>query len=115
MEKIKITQKGNEVLRKIAKEIPLENIKSKEIKNLIKKMKQAIVEINEAVAIAAPQVGKSLRLFVVSGYTLNPPKSEDEKKEKKDYGYLVFINPKILKKSRGQKIMTEGCLSAKKV
>lgn len=107
MNQIKIIQKGNKNLRKIAKEVPFEEIKSAKIKNLIKKMKQAISENEEAVAIAAPQIGEPLRLFVVSEYVLSPSKE----KKKEDYGYLVFINPKILKKSHKQKILTEGCLS----
>ena len=114
-EKIIIVQRGNDILRKIAKEVPLEDIKSKGVQNLIEIMKQAITEIEEAIAVAAPQVGKSLRIFVVSGLVLavHKPLAEKtkEKKEKKDYGYLIFINPKILKKSRKQNVLTEGCLS----
>jgi peptide deformylase len=105
---VKIVQKGNEILRKTAKEVPLENIKSAEIRNIIKKMKQSIAENEEAVAIAAPQIGKSLRIFVISGYVFSP---ENKEKRKTDYGYLVFINPKILKKSHEQKTFIEGCLS----
>lgn len=108
MDKIKIIQKGNNVLRKTAKEMPLDYIKNREMQGLIRKMKQAIAENEEAVAIAAPQIGKSLRIFVVSEYVFSP---ENKEKKKADYGFLVFINPKILKKSHKQKILTEGCLS----
>lgn len=106
---IKIIQKGEAVLRKTAKEVPLETIKSREIQNIIKKMKHAIAENEEAVAIAAPQIGKSLRIFVISEYVFSPRNKE---KKKTDYGYLVFINPKILKKSHRQNVLAEGCLSA---
>ena len=107
-------QKGNDVLRKIAKEVPLDEISGAKIKRVIKKLKQAVTENQEAIAAAAPQIGESLRVFVVSDYifaseAVNP---DEEQKEKSDYGCLVFINPKIIKKSKEQKIMSEGCLSA---
>lgn len=109
---IKIIQKGDKVLGQVAKEIPPEKIKSKEIKDLIDELKQVIAEEEEAVAVAAPQIGESLRIFVVSEYVFSP---ENKEKEKADYGYLIFINPKIIKKSREQKILTEGCLSVEGV
>lgn len=112
MDKIKIIQKEDPILRQRAKEVPLDEIKSGKIQNLIKRMKEAIKENMEAVAIAAPQLGKPLRIFVISKYIFSP-KNEEMKKD--NLGYLVFINPKILKKSREQKILTEGCLSVKDI
>ncbi len=108
MEKIKIIQRGNNILKKIAREVSVENIKSGEIQAVIKSLKQAVLENEEAVAIAAPQIGKSLRIFVISEYIFSFGNKE---KKKDDYGFMVFINPKILKKSREQKVMAEGCLS----
>jgi peptide deformylase len=105
---IKIIQKGEKILKNIAQEVPLERIKNQEIKDTIKKLKQIILENDEAVAVAAPQIGKSLRIFVISEYVFSP---QNKEKEKKDYGFLVFINPKILKKSKEQKFLNEGCLS----
>ena len=104
---VQIVQKGNSILRKKAEEVPLDSIASKKIKDLIAKMKKAILETEEAVAVAAPQLGQSLKIFVISEYVLSPTRE----KQKKDFGYLVFINPKILKKSKKQKVLTEGCLS----
>jgi len=105
---VKIIQKENKILRKSAKEVPLDLIKSEEIQTIIRKMKEAIIENEEAIAIAAPQIGESLRIFLISEYVFEP---ENKEKKKTDYGFLVFINPKILKKSHKQKILTEGCLS----
>ena len=118
MAKIPIVQKGNEILRKIAKEVPLEEIKSPAIQNLIKKMKQAVSEREEAAAVAAPQIGQSLRIFVVSRtafFSQKPTDKSPKRKKKAEYGYIVFINPKILKKSRQQKILSEGCLSVENI
>lgn len=111
MDKIKIVQRENKVLRETAKEVPFERIESAEIRNIIEKLKAAVIEKEEAVAAAAPQIGKLWRIFVVSGYVFAPPAEPDEKKEKKNYGFNVFINPKIIKKSREQATFPEGCLS----
>ena len=112
MNKIKIIQKGNKILSQVANEVAPTDIKSAEIQDIIKKLKQAIAESEEAVAVAAPQIGKSLRIFVVTEYILSP-RAEEDKKE--NYGYLVFINPKIVKKSREQITLSEGCLSVEGV
>lgn len=112
MGKIEIIQKGNNVLKKIAGEIAVKNIKNEEIQSVIKSLKQAILENEEAVAVAGPQIGKSLRIFVVSKYIFSP---ENKEKKKADYSFMVFINPKILKKSHEQKALPEGCLSLKDV
>ncbi|MFH0803673.1 MAG: peptide deformylase [Candidatus Tagabacteria bacterium] len=112
MNKIKIVQKGDKILTSVAKEIPMADIKDVGIQAIIGNLKRAIAESEEAVAVAAPQIGKSLRIFVVSEYVFSP---ENKEKKKNDYGYLIFINPKILKKSREQKILTEGCLSTENV
>lgn len=109
-QKIIIAQKGSDILRKVAKEVPLEKINSAEIKDIVKKLKQVIFENEEAVAAAAPQIGKSSRVSVVSEYVFSNGGGKEKKKT--DYGYLVFINPKIIKKSHEQKVLPESCLSA---
>ncbi len=111
MNKIKIIQKENNILRKTAKEVAMDEIKSPEIINIIRTLKQAIAESEEAVAVAAPQIGKLLRIFAVSEYVFSP----GAEKKKNEFGFLVFINPKILKKSREQKVLTEGCLSTENI
>jgi peptide deformylase len=59
---------------------------------------------SDGVGLAAPQIGKSLKLFVMDG---DPVLEDDEEK----YGVMVFINPEIVEK-KGKKIpMDEGCLS----
>lgn len=96
------------MLREKAKEIPAEEIKSKKFQNIIKKMKKVIAENNDALAVAAPQIGESWQITVISEWTLNPV-SETPKTEFKN---MVFINPKIIKASRDKKLFPEGCLSA---
>lgn len=105
---VKIFQKGEKVLHEKAKEISVAEIKSGKIQKIIKQMEKAIFENAEALAIAAPQIGEGLRIFVISEWTLNP-KSEKPKTEFKNF---VFINPKIVKTSKKKAFFPEGCLSA---
>ncbi len=99
---VKILQKENKILRATAKEVAVKDIKGKEIKNLIKKMEIALLENKEGVAIAAPQVGESLRIFIIAkrifGQEIPIPN-------------FVFINPIIKKISKKKNPMNEGCLS----
>lgn len=97
----KIVQDGDVVLRKMAIEIPLSEIKSPKIKGIIKKMSETIKKREDAVALAAPQIGKSLQIFIVKYKVESKP----------DFDYKIFINPKIIKISRKKKIVSEGCLS----
>lgn len=106
---IKIIQKENRVLRQIAKEVPIEEIKRKKIKDLIKKMSDALSVSEHGVALAAPQIGESLRFFIIDKNALLPRNQEDKKKKKTDS--WVFINPVIKKISKKKQVVGEGCLS----
>lgn len=58
----------------------------------------------DGIGIAAPQVHRSVSLFV----TCVPSEHDDEYLPGKD---RVFINPQILSKSKGTQVNSEGCLS----
>ena len=60
---------------------------------------------NEGIGLAAPQVGQLKRIIVVH------PIEERTIEEKSKIKPQVFINPKIIKKSREAIIDEEGCLS----
>jgi peptide deformylase len=96
----KIVQAGDARLR----------TKSKPVKNIDRKIQQLITDLKETllaqtdpegVGLAAPQIGKNLRVFVM----------RDEKK------ILTVINPEIISVSKAQKSKAkkneplEGCLS----
>ena len=111
-----IVQKEDKVLREKAKEVPISAIDSAKIKKVITDMKKALAVQHDGVAIAAPQIGVSLRIFVVSGRvfadnfeTTNYEEIKNSKKNKD----MVFINPKIIKLSRTKEMMPEGCLSVR--
>ena len=106
-----IVDRDNKILREIAKEVPVKDILHGKIQKIIKHMKEALASQDDGVAIAAPQIGESLRMFVVSGKAINYMKGDEELKEK--YPDMVFINPVILKYSKEKKLMEEGCLSVR--
>lgn len=106
----KVVQSGNPVLRQIAKNVSKVDKKTlsivTDLKDTLKTQKEP-----EGVGLAAPQIGKSVRIFIA------------------DYKNFqrVIINPKILKvqedkgrtrqarasevKGKGKKEILEGCLS----
>ena len=99
-----IVQKDDRALRQSTKPVSPELITSPEIKKLLKEMGKALAAEADGVALAAPQVGKSWRIFIVSGKVMagkNP--SAD----------LIFINPEIKKTSKVKTEMEEGCLSVR--
>ena len=77
-------------------------------------MKNSLAKEKDGVALAAPQIGQAVRIFVISK---NLPILEAIEKEEKGVkplpADLIFINPVITKKSREQKLITEGCLSVR--
>ena len=137
----KILQKEEKVLRQVAKEIPISKIQTPQVKKILQEMKSALKSQDDGVAIAAPQIGYSLRIFVVSGKIFNedflgqglsqadeqadeprgsavsPDTDSDPEQEnslkKKTMKDLVFINPKISKLSRDKEWLPEGCLSVR--
>ncbi|OGI86513.1 hypothetical protein A3A05_00090 [Candidatus Nomurabacteria bacterium RIFCSPLOWO2_01_FULL_41_12] len=129
----KILQKDKKILRQIAQMVPVQNIKTTKIKKILKEMSQALKSQDDGVALAAPQIGYSLRIFIVSGRVLQagflergvsqgdgPRGSAARALADSDpaQGYpavknLVFINPKISKLSRTKEWMPEGCLSVR--
>lgn len=103
---VKIVQQEAKVLRATAEPVPLKEITSPAIKKILKDMSAALAKEEDGVAIAAPQIGVSSRIFVVSGRLI----TEEGEKVKDD---LVFINPVIKSASKKKVEMDEGCLSVR--
>ncbi|MFH0843280.1 MAG: peptide deformylase [Bacteroidota bacterium] len=92
---------GHEVLRKIAAEI---DKNYPDLQQLIADLFETMYK-SEGMGLAAPQIGKSIRIFIIDG----TPIAEDEPSLS---GFRkVFINPHIVEKSGEMKLMNEGCLS----
>lgn len=113
---VTIRTKDDPVLREHAREVSVSKITTAEIKKVIRDMQVALAREDDGVAIAAPQIGVSLRIFVVSGKIFDPDFATEPPKIKKPSEWpkdLVFINPKIIKHSRERKKVPEGCLSVR--
>lgn len=108
---IHIYQEPNPVLRTQCTEISLENISKKNTSAIITEMKQALMESGDGVAIAAPQIGHSVRIFIVAGHIFDHLNNYHGTIKTPD---KVFINPVIIKKGKVIKSMRgEGCLSVR--
>ena len=92
---------GDPVLRKVAQDIKQDD-SSIDLKKLVEDMFETMHASN-GIGLAAPQIGLSLRLFVVDGSGTD----DDEIKEFKK----VFINAQILEEEGEKWAFEEGCLS----
>ena len=90
---------GDPVLRQKAKQIE----PGSDMKQLIEDMFETMHNAN-GIGLAAPQIGKSIRLFVVDGTIMDDEPGMVEFKK-------VFINPLILEEQGEQWEYEEGCLS----
>jgi peptide deformylase len=88
--KMRVLHFGEDLLRKPSEPVP--EI-TPELKRLVDDMFETMYE-ERGVGLAAPQVGRNVRLFII-----------DLDKEK-----MIFINPEILSSS-GKDVCEEGCLS----
>jgi peptide deformylase len=96
---------GSPVLRQIAKDI---DARYPDLDKLLTDMYETMYTA-DGMGLAAPQIGKSVRVFVVDATTL-----EDEDPSLKDFR-KAFINPHIMELNGESVVMNEGCLSLPKL
>jgi peptide deformylase len=98
---------GNPVLRKVGSDI------DKDYPNLSKLIEDMFETLENAngVGLAAPQIGKSIRLFIVDG---SPFAEEDDNAALKKFK-KIFINAHILEEKGDEWAYSEGCLSIPKI
>lgn len=96
----KIVQVGNPIIRRKSKRV--KKINTKAIRKVIGDM-IATMRRNNLVGIAAPQVGKNLRIYLTE---IRPTKFRNRKKADP---LRVFINPRVRKLSRQTQSGYEGC------
>ena len=103
--KLPLTYKGDPVLERLADVIPTETILEEDQQKLFKDMHDTLLTQKNGVALAAPQVNVSKRVFIIAPFLF----------ETEEYEHLqpqtVCINPKITWHSKDNKKMEEGCLS----
>lgn len=105
---VQIKEKKGKVLREIAKAVSIDEIKTPKFQQEITDMKDALATQSDGVALAAPQIAISKRIFIV-----NPQIFKEMNITNENNVSTVFINPEIIKKSNDNKLMDEGCLSVR--
>ena len=103
---------GDPVLRKVADAI---DAAYPDLEKLITNMKETMYNAS-GVGLAAPQIGKAIRLFLIdaSPFAEDDDLSEEERTVLKSFN-RVFINPKILEEEGEEWLFNEGCLSIPEV
>lgn len=101
-----IVQDPAPVLRAVAPPVPPADIGGPALEKIVADMKTALAGEDDGVAIAAPQIGVSLRVFVVAQRV-----SKKFQKELNDD--MVFINPEIVRLGKKKEPLSEGCLSCR--
>ncbi len=101
---IQIDDNEKNPLRATARAVKKEEFGTPYLKEVVETMQTALAREQDGVALAAPQIGLSLRIFVVA-----PSAYPEDAKWKP----IVFINPKITKASKKKAEMQEGCLSVR--
>lgn len=101
---IQIDKDKKNPLRAISRHIKKEEFGTPYLKKVVEAMQTALQRESDGVAIAAPQIGLPLCIFVVSPLAYN---------EEAKWKPQVFINPKIVKSSKKTATMQEGCLSVR--
>jgi peptide deformylase len=104
---------GNPVLRKIATDITSDY---PDLKKLLDDMWETMYS-SKGVGLAAPQVNRDIRLFIVDSKQIFENQEEDEKGIYSDEPGVrkVFINAKIVQLSGDEWAYNEGCLSIPKI
>lgn len=88
----------NPALRQKSQKLDFAKITTKNLERLCRDMTETM-RVKDGVGLAAPQIGKNIRLAVIN--------TQD--------GPICLINPKIIKKSIAKEWGEEGCLSVSNV
>jgi peptide deformylase len=106
----KLVPENHPALHGISEPVPLEDIGTPKLKKILKDMRAALFSYKSegftGVAIAAPQIGIPLRIFLVED-------TAPDKDGTRILPTLVAINPEIVKVSKKKRNMHEGCLSVR--
>jgi len=102
---MEILQIGNPILEKKTRKV--NDVNGRKIQKLIGSMTDFVLNDDESVGLAAPQVGKDLAICVVK--RVADRKIDDESQEVKEV--FPLINPEIISTSKKTLTYWEGCLS----
>jgi peptide deformylase len=108
-----IVQAGEPVLRKHARPLRANEIRSREIQNLIADMKETMYAA-PGVGLAAPQIGRGIQLAVIEDrleYMKDWTPEQLAARERQPVPFHAIINPKLSPAGDEQVEFFEGCLS----
>jgi peptide deformylase len=108
-----IVQAGDPVLRRAARALRPNEIRSREIRELIQQMKETMYAA-PGVGLAAPQIGRGIQLAVIEDrpeYIKDWTPEQLTERERQPVPFQVIINPKITLLGEERVEYFEGCLS----
>ena len=110
---LEIVQTGDPVLRKVAKMLSVDEIRSAAIQQLIVQMRDTM-RAAPGVGLAAPQIGESIQLAVIEDridYIQDVSSEQLAARQRSPVGFHVIINPKLTLVGDATVDFFEGCLS----
>lgn len=110
---LQIVQTGDPVLRKVARQMSVDEIKSPSTQRLIRDMRDTM-RAAPGVGLAAPQIGESIQLAVIedtSDYLKDIPDDRLKQLQRATVDFHVIINPKLTIVGDATADFFEGCLS----
>lgn len=111
--RLKLVQVGEEVLRQRARQLTPDEIRSREIAELIGMMHDTLRDA-PGVGLAAPQVGAGIQLAVIEDlpeYSKAMTPEQIAERERTPVPFHVIVNPKLTPVGDEQVEFFEGCLS----
>ena len=105
---MKLVLTDDPVLRAVVAPVSKKEFKTPKLKETLEQMARVLDAEPDGVALAAPQVGISKRIFIVRYDRMSP-----NHHEKREAEIGVFINPEFVRRSRRKEEMDEGCLSVR--
>jgi peptide deformylase len=111
--RLKLVQVGEAVLRSSARELTLDEVRSRDIQQLIDFMRETVRDA-PGVGLAAPQVGEGIQLAIIEDlpdYSRNFTSEQLTERERKPVPFHVIINPTISPIGEPEVEFFEGCLS----
>ena len=111
--RLKLVQVGEEVLRQRARELTPNEIRSREIAELIDMMHDTLRDA-PGVGLAAPQVGVGIQLAVIEDlpeYSKAMTPEQVAERERTPVPFHVIVNPKLTPIGEEKVEFLEGCLS----
>ena len=110
---LEIVQAGHPVLRQAARPVSSDELRSREIRDLIENLRETMREA-PGVGLAAPQVGTPLQIAVIEDreeYQKELSAQQLALRERQPVPFHVIVNPKLEKAPEREVELYEGCLS----